>query len=189
MKTKNLEQILPPDAYEVVKARGFIVSDSPNPRSQKKRYTKYHLQINHGYDLLQYMGTVRRYLMERYNISYDILEMIWLMAPYNHFTEPDYVALNPPTKTIRISRMVKRGLINEVTLGHWKTKKLFTLSHLARSINTVSYEYLSGEKKMPTRYELTPIKKNAKVDKVVKHTLSIIEKLNKMPVPDSKKNF
>lgn len=183
---------LPKGAQRIIKWRRLRVRPTTNYKSRKKKYTKQQfLELYLGYDFLENLDIVRRYIMAQYNMKHAVFEMILKMAAKEnqYFTIEDYKSMVPENFTThRFSELIADGWLVEVTKNKsWSKGRIFSLSTHARFLNTMIYEMLSGERKIPTYSN--NVFSGRKKSPAEKKTFELIKKMNITPVPETRRKF
>lgn len=140
-----------------------------------------------GYDFLENLHVVRVYVQKRYEISFNILELLLHLFPKQFFTSTDYYRIQKQFTLNNVHYLMQLGFVMNVST--LKTKPLYTLTRTATSIVTLFYELLSGEKQIP----LNVYSKNKMIGSEAtnsdKKRMAMIKRLQAEPVPETKKIF
>lgn len=181
------------DAKELADRMDLVIRESKDFRKNKKKYVrKRFLEVYSGYDFLQHLGLVRRYICGKYRILNYQLELILYLYPLNYFTHSD-ISRFPKHYTYRtIEALVKKKVIVVVAKAHKKRKydkdvrrnTLYALTKEMRHAVEEFYELLSKER---------PFEEGSKAFESTqasgRHNEKLIRMLNKKPAPEKYKNL
>ena len=164
-------------------AREVILDNNGFLRHRGKRDEVYPYQSNkknklaliEGYDLLQNLMYVKKFIKNKYNITSVDLELLLYLFPKNYFTYTDYL-LAMPFKRNNIDVWVERKMIDVVFNNQSKRKRLYRLSVLSQSIVRNFYAYLSGEKVIDPKSRYHPIPKTGAYNKILNLSFELIKK-------------
>lgn len=181
------------DAKELAKRMELVIRESKNFEKNKDKYVrKRFLEVYSGYDFLQHLGLVRRYICGKYRILNYQLELILYLYPLNYFTHSD-IARFPKHYTFRtINALIKKKVIVVVSKAHKKKKydkdvrknTLYALTKEMRQAVEEFYELLSKER---------PFEEGSKAFELTqssgRHNERLIKMLNKKPAPEKFKRL
>lgn len=132
------------------------------------------------YTFLKYYRVVRYYIKKKYEISLMELDMILYLYDMPFFQKEDfnYYGTTMSWDKKRFYEMIKKGLIKEWRPGKEKygRKKLFELTHKAKSICSLTYKKLMQEEPISEKKESNPLFDNPSyMDKMYRN---VIMKMN-----------
>ena len=132
------------------------------------------------YNFLKYYRVVRYYIKKKYEISLMELDMLLYLYDMPFFNKEDfnYYGTTMSWDKKRFYEMVEKGLIKEWRPGkkRYARKKLFELSHKAKSICSLTYKKLMQEEPISEKKESNPIFDNPSyMDKMYRN---VIMKMN-----------
>ena len=132
------------------------------------------------FNFLKYLRVVRYYVKRKYDISSSELDMLLFLydVPFFKKEEFKYYENSMSWDKKRFKSMMDKGLIKEwrTDSGRYARGKLYELTHLGKSICSITYKKLTQEELISENPRLNPIfKKETYTDKVYR---SIIEKMN-----------
>lgn len=179
--------ILPKGAQEGFERFRIKPQRDPNKKKKYKKVPQL-TYIYEGYDLLENLGIVRKYIMKRYGINQVWLDLLlFLFAEQRQIFSPaDYREFPKYNSKATFRYMLSNGEIECFSKGKNRNLSLYRLSRKNRKIVMNFYRYLFGEKKIPISndpvsfHNATPLEKTS---------MQIIQKLNGMPVSENKKRF
>lgn len=118
--------------------------------STYKKYKEWDREkiIFSGYNCLENLVIVRKYIQKIYDIDYSVLETLIYLHPKTFFTYEDYKELDKQYQIARVRRLTDLGLATLVSKGGRGGKALFTLSDRSRKIVIDFYDKLLGNKPM-----------------------------------------
>lgn len=147
------------------------------------------LNVYKGYDMLENLYVVRSFVLKKYNISNQMLEMLLRLMGLKLFTWADF-AETPRRFTLnRWSSVMDSGYVNLVMDHKKMEQRIYSLNTKGRNIVVNFYEYLVGEKKIPIEPSKNPMAHKKKQVAFDKKKLAFIKKLNEMEVPKHKKKM
>jgi hypothetical protein len=140
-------------------------------------------------DFLQYQIIVRPYVCKRFNIDNRMLELLLYIYPLNYFTTGDYRTAVKPYSLHSVKTMVKLGYVKIMVKGQNAGEHVYTLTHQAKNIVTLYYQYMSGERKMLDNDQRNPLTKKRDISNHDKKRMEMIRALNQLDVPETKKRL
>ncbi len=168
--------------------QNMTIKYAENKNSKQGKYSKLmHLEFFLGYDLLENMIVARPYIQKRYKIDRQLLELLLYLSPKQYFTQQDYGEMPKQFKYGSIKNLLSTGFVNIVHNGEHMGKHLYRVNRKGSEIVRHFYEILSGEKKIPERSFSNPLAKKSTRNAFDKKRMDLIEKINQLPAPDSKK--
>ncbi len=178
------KETLPQKAQETLKGTNIKpVLQNDTDKYSKKRFA----YVYQGYDMLQNIYTIRTYIQKRYGIDQMLLEILLNLMGLKIFTRADFSNL-PKSFTYARWKTFKDSEYVNLLMNHYDTeKRIYTLSAKGKNIVIKFYEYLSGEKKIPTNGQKNPMANKNKQRVYDKKKLQLIKKLNKLEVPEHKR--
>lgn len=191
MKKKPVEETLigtlPKGAQEHFTKHKIKMSRKPS-KTGKKKYAKppKFLSLNEGYDILENLLVVRKYVSKKYGIDWKLLEILLFLYPKNYFTWDDYYEMPKDFRYMRLSKLEQLGVARILSRERTLKGSLYTLTTKSRNIVTVFYEYLSGEKKIPEMNNPLNLAEGTAIDKI---RFNLIKKINAAPVSENKKRL
>lgn len=191
MPIKNQDEMLmgslPKGAQEHIKKHKIKMS-RPGRKTKKKKYGKnpQFLARNEGYDMLENMLVVRRYVIKKYNISTHFLEILLYLYAKDYFTWRDYFEMPKYFTFNRLSKLEDMGMARICSKAKTRKESLFCLTPKARLIVTNFYQYLLGEKKIPITGNPLSHSEATAIDKM---RFDLIKKINKTEPSENKKSY
>lgn len=191
MPKKNQEDMLmgslPKGAQEHIKKYKIKMSRNSR-RGGKKKYSgvPQFLERNEGFDLLENMLVVKKYICEKYEIKAHLLEILLYLYPRDYFTWYDYYEMPKYFNYNRISKLESEGIIRVVSKDKTKRRSLYGLTPKARNIVTNFYMFLFGEKKIPLSGNPLSHSTASAIDKM---RFNLIKKINQKEPSESKKRY
>lgn len=161
-----------------------IFNDCKTTKYNMKRW----LLFYDGYDFLQNLIVVRRYICSRYKINNHLFELLLYLFPIQYFTREDYKKFPSQFTYRQIDKLIDLGLVSIASMGANKDEHLYTLNRSGKSIVIMTYKCLSGEKKMSEKPELNSLA-SSDANKFEKKHMDLIKHLNQLEVPQTKKRF
>jgi hypothetical protein len=110
------------------------------------------------------------------------------LYPKNFFTRADYTNHFRPYKLKNIDYLITHGLVKNSSKKTAKEFSLYTLTTDGKELVKDFYMYLSGEKKIPTKPTENKMAE-PEASTADKKRMRMIKKLQKLPVPETKKVF
>jgi hypothetical protein len=187
-KRKPVKEMLSKSALDIMKEQNMTIKYAENKNSKQGKYSKtLHLEFFSGYDLLENIIVARPYIQKRYKIDRQLLELLLFLAPKQYFTQQDYGGMPKQFKYGSIKNLMNTGFISIVQNGEHMGKHLYRVNRKGSEIVRHFYEILSGEKKIPETSYVNPLAKKSKQNAFDKKRMELIQKINQLPAPDSKK--
>ncbi|MDT0554044.1 hypothetical protein [Urechidicola vernalis] len=126
-------------------------------RSKSKKYKK-ELIVEVNYNYLQYLGVVRIYLQNKYNLKFEDIELLLYLYPINYFTRKDIRRFPCSWGYKRLNRLIQEDYIVKLSSVPARTRGcVFMLSIKAKNLVRNYHELLSGEKSIPNCPQHNPI--------------------------------
>ena len=196
-KPRTLTLTIPEDARSIIVGNEKKISvRTLNYRkgSVRKYNIKRIIYSYAGYNMLENLVAVRPYILGKYGISIKTLEVLLYLGPKNFFTQEDYFNTPKEYKYNSIKYFILHGYMELAIRGTKQNDKrqrihhILTLTKKSREIIQDFYECLSGERKMVVEVEKRVNPRSLSPETYEgKQRLSLIEKLNALPIPESKK--
>ena len=174
-----------PEVREILAKEKIVINKKPKKRiTQKDKYRQVFESAN--YDILEHLHIVRHYFAKVKKVNLDELELLLALYPKQFFTQSEYKFICKQYTYNRIKKFIDMGYIVLFSKDKNKMHGVYCLSVPAKHIVQDFYMCLSGEKKMSEDYTINPIfsKKQSTTDRKKAY---IIQTINKMAVPESKK--
>lgn len=136
------------EAKEIVQKKGIPLI--PSTYKKYKNWEQGKIVFS-GYNCLENLVIVRKYIQKIYDIDYSALETLLYLHPKTFFTYEDYKELDKQYQIARVRRLITLGLATLVSKGGKGGKALFTLSDKSRKIVINFYDILLGNKPMDSK--------------------------------------
>lgn len=148
----------------------------------KIKYSKHEFILQPGYDFLENLHFVRHYIMKRYDIRLEILEMLLYFYPKQCFTRTDFMAYPRFYNVRKPQYLVDKNYFNIVSAGITvgEPTNIYTLSPRSKRIVHKMYKLLSGETKIPIDKTNNPMAL-ASSSELDKQRMEVIYKLSAIP--------
>lgn len=189
-KSNNvIAENVPKGAINFIKKNNVKVNIKNRGGGSKVKYSKpQYLNIHQGYDFLENLIVVRKYIQKKHNINFALLEMLLYLGPKNVFTFDDYRLMSKEFRYNRIQNILDSGYVKIIFEGKNKTKHLYGMTATGKNIVGQFYELLSGERRIPEYSQQNPmaVKKAIAYDKI---KMDMIKRINQMDVKDHMKSL
>lgn len=196
-----------PKAKRILKAKNAKLTQKKRIKDYERDYDRYlfedwhcpkYLHFYQGYDILENLYFARTYICKKYTQSLRNFEVLLFLYPKGYFTIEDYFPISHMGYEVRFPLyLVRQGLVKVVAYPKSEAKTLnkkkidpryvYTLSQKGKDIVEEFYGLLSGEIKYAETKEENPFFTSEKA--IDQQRFRLAQKLNKMPVPESKKRL
>lgn len=168
-----------------VKTRERLLKDNirvENDRSCTK-YNRKIVKVADNYNVLEYYLIVRMYMQKKHDIDNRLLEILFFLYPKKLFSWNDFKEYPLTFSYKRIDTLIEKGMVEVFRPDTAKSRQIYRLTQKAQAIVRNSYEYLSGEKPMPTNRQNNPLM--AKKPKTTRESKiqDMILKMNSVSTP------
>lgn len=122
-----------------------------------KKYNRRIIKVAENYNFLEYYLIIRMFMQQKHDIDNRLLEILFFLYPKKLFTWKDFKEY-PLTFTYRrIDTLLEKGMVEVFRPDTAKSRQIYRLTQKAQTIVRNFYEYLSGEKKLPTNRQNNPL--------------------------------
>jgi hypothetical protein len=186
---KKVRDMVSEDTFKTLKEKNITLAYNHKGKSKDIKYSKVNrLAFFQGYDLLENLIVVRPYIQKKFNIDLGMLETLLYLSAKQFFTQADYAEMPKQFKYRSIKNLIKTGFVGILQNGENLGKNVYKVNRVGHEIVRHFYEVLSGEKKMAEDYT-NPLARKKTRTPFDKKKMDLIQKINQLPAPDSKKSF
>jgi hypothetical protein len=180
----------PKHAKEIIIEANISPTLRKSKKFHKRKYTHpQFLTVYQGYDFLENLVLVRKFIQKKYKIDIGTLETLLFLFPKNYFTHQDYFEMPKPKIFNRIKYLIDMDMICITVNGGSMKKSVFRLTTKARNVVINFYQYLSGEEKIPEGpYKTNPFY-SEKPNTMGRMRMNLVSKLNKLEPSEEKKSL
>lgn len=142
-----------------IETREKLLEDNISVMNDYKstKYNKQIIKVSDHYNFLEYYLIVRMYMQKKHNIDNRLLEILFFLYPKKLFSWKDFKEY-PLTFTYRkIDKLIDMEMVEVFRPDTAKSRQIYRLTLKAQAIVRNFYEYLSGEKKLPTNRFNNPL--------------------------------
>lgn len=198
MPIKKSPRVLVIDLLDIVEeTKAILVENKVNLCVKKHIPVKYdkkkYLEVYLGYDFLENICLVRKYVIAKYKTNNKILEMLLYFAPKQFFTRYDMVKLPRSFTYCKSKSFIQTELFKVVIDHRFEAYKVFGLTARGREVVKCFYECLSGERALEWDYKTHTIRKYDKKlycvnknTKIEEKTQVLLKEIYEKPIPETK---
>lgn len=122
-----------------------------------KKYDKKVIKVTENYNFLEYYLIVRMYMQQKHDIDNRLLELLFFLYPKKLFTWNDFKEYPLTFSYRRINKLIDLEMVEVFRPDTSKSRQIYRLTQKAQAIVRHFYQYLSGEKKLPTNRQNNPL--------------------------------
>lgn len=179
-KRKNRLKRVRPDAQITLETRDILNKNNTLiSYREREGYTK-KVPVTLGYDALQYMAIVRRFIQKRYDLHLIDLELLLFLFPIGLWSKKDYSRFPHSYATRRISHLIDKGMVENIFEDRIVDRDdcVYRLTAKAKRAVTQFYKYLNKEETLPETSSSNPFF-NARATRREMKVAELIADLNK----------
>ncbi|WP_062057431.1 hypothetical protein [Aquimarina longa] len=155
---RNIEKIHSSNAV-TVKTRKALLTENIRVENDNscKKYNRKIIRISENYNFLEYYLIVRMYMQHKHNIDNRLLEILFFLYPKKLFSWYDFKEYPLTFSYRRIDTLIKKEMVEVFRPDTARSRQIYRLTQKAQTIVRHFYQYLSGEKKIPTNRQNNPL--------------------------------